>query len=123
MGYDGLEKYMDLVFTLLRIVHPYIMADALPEAVRNYLKAVKGANMNPPSCLKASLHERNLSNFGNAVVAWKSEARTILSDANSQLDIRAFPNINHHDVLRPAQHVNATSAARISPRTKLFYPN
>jgi hypothetical protein len=45
------------------------MTDKLLDAIRNCLTAVKGAGLNPPSCFKSAFHERNLTNFGNAVAA------------------------------------------------------
>jgi hypothetical protein len=93
IGYDSLEKWLNLVFQLLQLAHPYIMTDALLDAVRNCLRTVKGAGLNSPDCFKSAFHERNLTNFENAVAAWKSDARTILADGSAQLAIRAFPGI------------------------------
>jgi hypothetical protein len=69
------------------------MTDALLDAVRNCLRTVNGAGLNSPGCFKSAFHERNLTNFGNAVAAWKSDARTVLADGSAQLAIRAFPDI------------------------------
>ena len=93
IGYDSLEKWLNLVFQLLQLAHPYVMTDALLDAARNCLRTVKGAGLNTPGCFKSLFHERNLTNLGNAVVAWKSDARTILADGSAQLAIRAFPGI------------------------------
>ena len=45
IGYDGMEKWLDLVFELLQIAHSYTMTDNLLDAVRNCLRAAKGAGL------------------------------------------------------------------------------
>ena len=34
IGYDSLEKWLNLVFQLLQLAHPYVMTDALLDAAR-----------------------------------------------------------------------------------------
>ena len=93
IGWDSLEKWLDLVFELLQLAHPAVMTDNLIHAARNCLRTIKGAGWNTPGCFKSLFHEKNLSNFGRAVTAWKSDVRTILADGNAQLTIRDFPDV------------------------------